>query len=120
MKSSPLLAAVLAALSGPSTGLATTINFDDQAGTLANGDVVPGGYGSTGMVNVDYRSLHTADGSVAAGYMYFWHDGFGDLHNVAYAAANNWFAGVRLTPAPGHSITLNSFDLAGAPQVDHT
>jgi hypothetical protein len=119
MKILPLLAAAAAALSATSTILATTVTFDDQAGTLANADQLPAGYGSTPLVTVDYESLNTADGSVAAPYVFFWHDGFGDLHNVVYAASNNWFTKVRLTPAPGHSLTLNSFDLAGFPQIDH-
>ncbi len=96
---------------------AAVINFDDLALLLADYDPIPAGYGSTATISVSYRTL-MPDYSPFSDQMRFWHDGYSDLRNVAFADAGNRVAEITLTAIGGASLVrLNSFDL-GAFSVD--
>lgn len=73
------------------------------------------GNGFTPNVVASYRTIDTMDQSAYVDFLYLWTTDYGDLENVAFAAANGYLAEITLTPDAGFGITLNSFDLAGWP-----
>lgn len=92
---------------------ADEINFDPLVGTVASGDYIQQGYGSTPQVAVTYRAFSVDTGTYNPISVRFWTGGYGDLPTVAYTGINGFLADITLTPLGGSTITLNSFALAG-------
>ena len=70
--------------------------------SVANDGAYIEGNGFTPNVNVAYN---TFGGSL---YLNAWHDGFGDLHNVAYADNATAIAEIKFIADPGYKVTINS------------
>jgi hypothetical protein len=78
------------------------------------------GNGFTPNVTVGYFTRSIATGVTSHSNLDFWTGSYGDLLNVAFPVVPNGHYGeVWLIPSSGFSVTLNSFDLAGWPTVDH-
>ena len=91
----------------------TVIRFSDLLGMgVHNGDLLPAGFGGTSLVSVTY-----ATPGLDPNHIGFWTAGFGDLYGVAIpntqTASDTNPVMITLTPAAGHFLTLNSFDIAG-------
>ena len=107
--------AALGVLTTPFIGSAVLFNFDDLG--LLDNDPIPVTYGDNlpgaPNITVDYRTVNPGDNSTVASYLSFWNTGYGDLAKVPYAVSNGNLAEISLVPAPGYSVTLQSFDYAG-------
>ena len=111
------LALVIAAILGvvqPSSAM--ILNFDDLA--LNNWDPIPAGYGSSGTIQVSYRSLNN-DLSVYSERLLFWNDDYADLHKVAFSEISNGVAELTFTATGGADLVrLNNFQMGGWPNVN--
>lgn len=75
----------------------------------------------TPNITTSYRTALISDNSTDVNYIDWWNSNYGDLTNVGFAAsASGRYAEIALTAAPGFRVGLNSFDLAGWSQADHT
>jgi hypothetical protein len=98
---------------------ATTISFD-ALHPSPDYTPVPAAYGSTPTVGVSYASEDPSPELTRNPFIDFWNSGgYGDLKYAAFASNNVDYGEITLTPIAGFSVTLNSFDLAGWPTVDH-
>ncbi|HEU5453104.1 MAG TPA: hypothetical protein VFU76_14010, partial [Terriglobales bacterium] len=91
----------------------SVINFDPLASTLSNYNPVPPNYGSNGPVTVSYVTEGAGTGGADLPYIDWWGIGYGDFNSAGFAATSGYLADVILSAAPGATLTLNSFDLAG-------
>lgn len=124
MNSTPGCAIVLATLgilALNSRANTTTLHFDDLKNVLPDWGIIPDTYGdnkpNTPDVTVDYRTF-LLGGATLVPYVEFWHDNYGDLHNVAFPTQNGYMGEVSLVPSPGHTVTLQTFALGGYSHAD--
>jgi len=91
---------------------ATVISYEALA--LANWAPIPDTYGSTADVSVTYRSIRP-DNVVDATHLLYWGTGYAEMPAAAFQTVSGYYGEVTLTPAPGKSVTLNSFRMAAYP-----
>jgi len=89
---------------------AVTLDFEGLG--LSNWDAISSTQGTTPNVDVSYRVFDSLTGETKADHLSFWHSGYGDLTNVAFARPS-YTGEITLTPHAGFDVHLNSFDLAG-------
>ena len=80
------------------------------------------GNGFTPNITVDYRTLNVGSIGTGGGTLHnnldWWNFNYGDLVNVAYPVDPVSAGEISFVPEPGWAVRINSFDLAGWPDVD--
>jgi len=115
-----LFAASLALLSWADPSQAITILDFSFNPAFAPGDPIPQSYGDiAGQLDLSYSSVVSPGSQVPCfdSGVYFWDTNYSNLTDVAYGC-NGGTTQVKLTPAPGHLVTLHGFDLGAWSQVD--
>jgi hypothetical protein len=118
-----LAAGLMAALPAvPASATTTVLDFSgticDTVGNVCiNAQPILNTYGSTGDVAVAWRSV-TAPGnnSTLSNYVSHWNLNYANLVDVAYSIGQSGEA--RYTVAPGKTLTLDSVDVGGWPNVN--
>jgi len=96
-------------------------DYGDNVTTSPDGNgFLYGGTKDTPNITVEYRAVETDGATTDLPDLSFWDFFYGDLLNVAFAnqVTGSGYAEIRLLPAVGHAVTLNSFDLGGWPAAD--
>lgn len=97
----------------PSTYGDNITSLNDGVGTYLQGN------GFTPNITTSYGTRRISDGAVGSANLDFWPDSYGNLTNVAFPVERSGYYGeITLTPASGWNVVLNSFDLAGWPNLN--
>ena len=101
---------------------ATLLTFEGNicgGGPCGNGAPIDQSYGdAAGMVDVTYTDRVSGGASAPVEpFLRYWANDYNDLQNVAYGGSPGGVAEIRLTPAGGFQVTLNSFDLGAWPDA---
>ena len=119
-----LLAAVVA-----SSSTATQLIFEPASGSFGDFGALATGYGNRVTATIQDGFAYTLDGGATpnvvtsfgptAGLvdLFTWSTSFGDLTHVLFAREPFQFE-MRLIADAGYTVSLNSFDMAGWPQLD--
>jgi hypothetical protein len=108
---------------------ATQLIFQPVTGTFGNFSELPAGYGDRVSATSQDGFLYDLDGGQTPNIVtefgitdqlvriYTWGEQYGDLHNIIFAQEPQPFE-FRLVADPGSKVVLNSFDMAGWPNLD--
>jgi hypothetical protein len=108
----------------PAAATTTVLDFSGNicntvGNACGNGTPILNSYGSTGDVSVAWRSVNApGNGTTNANNVFYWSLNYADLVGVAYSGSATGEA--KFTIAPGKTLSLDSVDVGGWPNVVRT